>query len=197
MKSNKIVAYIILMILLVNFANAEKYFALDVNYILGSVTFNSINLREIGRQIKYNDKSGFLVKTVSFDNSYIQKIYYNMSENKNYIIYIPYNENAARIEMYNPKNSLVMDIDISSYADTCGNKVCEEHESHESCTKDCSSGSQDDFCDGISDGICDPDCSIKTDVDCAEKGELNQTTTHHLKGQETMGALKKKIIYIY
>jgi len=29
------------------------------------------SLYEFGRQIKYNDKSGFLVKTVSFDNSYI------------------------------------------------------------------------------------------------------------------------------
>ena len=178
MKSNKIVAYIILMVLLVNIANAEKYFVLDVNYIIGSVTFNSISLREIDRTVKHTDNSGFLIKAVSFDNKDIQRIFYNMSDNKNYIIYIPYNENAARIEVYNLKNSKIMDIDVSSYADTCGNKACEEHESYESCTKDCSSGSRDDFCDGISDGICDHDCSIKTDVDCGEKAnELNQTST--------------------
>ena len=158
------------MILLVNTANAEQYFVLDVNHVVGSVAFNSINLREIDRTIKYTDKSGFLIKTVSFENSDIKTIYYNMSENRNYIIYIPYDENAAKVEMYNLKNSKIMDIDVSSFADTCGNNICEEHESHESCTKDCSSGSKDDFCDGLQDGICDPDCSPKTDSDCKGGG---------------------------
>lgn len=173
---NKIIVYIILSFLLLNVVNAEKYFVLDVNYIIGSVTFNSISLREIDRTIKYTDTSGFLIKTVSFENSDIEKIYYNMSINKNYLIYIPYNENAAKIEMYNLKNSKIMDIDISSYANTCGNARCEDYESYESCTKDCKSGSMDDFCDELKDGICDPDCSVKTDVDCTEKDErTNQT----------------------
>lgn len=174
---NKIIVYILSLFLLLNVVNAEKYFLLDVNYIIGSVTFNSISLREIDRTIKYTDNSGFLIKTVSFENSDIEKIYYNMSINKNYLIYIPYNENAAKMEMYNLKNSKIMDIDVSSYANTCGNARCEDYESYESCTKDCSSGSKDDFCDEVKDGICDPDCSLKTDADCeAEKtGESNQT----------------------
>ena len=188
MKLNKIIAYIILMVLLVNFVNAEKYFVLDVNYIFGSVTFNSINLREIDRQIKYTDKSGFLIKTVSFNDLDIEKIYYNLSENKNYLIYIPYNENAAKIEMYNPQNSNIMDLDVSSFSDTCGNRVCDEHESHESCTKDCSSGSKDDFCDKVKDGICDPDCSSKTDADCAGiVGNETITTPLARKEQKEIG----------
>ncbi len=175
---NKIILYITLMFLLVNIANAEKYFVLDVNHIIDSVTFNSISLKEIDRTIKYNGKSGFLIKTVSFENTEINSIYYNMSENQNYLVYIPYSKNAAKIEMYNIKNSKIMDIDVSSFSNTCGNSICEEHESYESCTADCSSGSKDDFCDGISDGICDPDCSLKTDIDC--KGvveEGNETIT--------------------
>ena len=181
------------MILIANFVYAEKYFVLDVNYIIGSVTFNSINLREIDRQIKYTENSGFLIKTVSFENSDIQKIYYNMSENKNYLIYIPYSENAARIEVYNLKNSKIMDIDVSSYANTCGNGICDPYESYESCTKDCKSGSKDDFCDEVKDGICDPDCSPKTDADCAENGKVNQTTSSNqqketqIKAGETTG----------
>ncbi|MBI2657946.1 hypothetical protein HYX08_04605 [Candidatus Woesearchaeota archaeon] len=163
---NKIMACIVLVLLMANTANAEKYFVLDVNQIIGSVTFNSISLREIDRAVKYTDNAGFMAKTISFQNSEISSIYYNMPENKNYLIYIPYNENAARIELYNLKNSKIMDIDVSSFANTCGNNFCEEHESHESCTKDCSSGGKDDFCDGLKDGICDPDCSTKTDEDC-------------------------------
>lgn len=154
------------MFLLAGIVNAEKYFVLDVNYIIGSVTFNSINLREIDKTIKYTDTSGFLVKTVSFDNLDIEKIYYNLSENKKYLLYIPYSDNAAKIEVYNLKNSRVMDIDVSSFANTCGNKICERHESYESCTKDCSSGSKDDFCDEVKDGVCDPDCLGKADIDC-------------------------------
>ena len=166
----KIILYFILAILLINIAYAEKYFVLDVNYIIGSVTFNSINLKEADRTIKFTDTSGFLVKTVSFENSDIEKVYYNMSENRKYLLYVPYNADAARIEMYNLKDSKVMDIDVSSFADTCGNSICEGHESYESCTKDCSSGGQDDFCDEIKDGVCDPDCSVKTDVDCESIG---------------------------
>lgn len=165
-KMRKTIIPIILLILLAGAANAEKYFVLDVNYIIGSVTFNSISLREIDRRVEHTDNAGFLVKTISFDNSEIGKAYYNLSENKKYLIYMPYSENAARIELYNPKNSIVMDISVSSFANTCGNKICEEHESYESCTKDCKSGSKDDFCDEASDGICDPDCSVKTDADC-------------------------------
>src|SRR3989338_8643322 len=115
---NKILVCMILMILLASTANAEQYFVLDVNHVIDYVTFSGISLREIDRSIKYSDKSGFLVKTVSFGNSDIKTIYYNMSENKNYLIYIPYDENAERIEVYNLKNSKIMDIDVSSFSNT-------------------------------------------------------------------------------
>lgn len=172
---SKIILYIALMVLLVSSASAEKYFVLDVNQIIGSVSFNSISLREIDMPVKYTDSSGFLVKTISFQNSEIRSFYLNMSENRNYLIYAPYSQNAARIEVYSLKNSKIMDIDVASFADTCGNNVCEDHESYESCTKDCKSGSKDDFCDEANDGICDPDCSPKTDADCIPKGG-NQTS---------------------
>ncbi|MBI3035761.1 hypothetical protein HYY71_05560 [Candidatus Woesearchaeota archaeon] len=164
--NKKIILSLLLLILLPSIASAEKYFVLNVNHALGSVTFNSIALRDIDKAVKNNEKSGFAVKALSFDSSNIGTIYYNMSENKNYLIYMPYKENAARIELYNPQNSKIMELDVSSFSNTCGNNVCEGHESHESCTKDCPSGSKDDFCDSISDGICDPDCSPKTDSDC-------------------------------
>ncbi|MBI4143471.1 hypothetical protein HY487_01150 [Candidatus Woesearchaeota archaeon] len=187
----KIALYLLLMFLLANSANAEKYFVLDVNYIIGSVTFNGISLKETDRAVKY-DNSGFLVKTVSFDSSDIEKAYYNMSENKKYLLYIPYDENAARIEVYNLKSSKIMDIDVASFADTCSNSICEAHESYESCTKDCSSGGQDDFCDELKDGICDPDCSAKTDIDC-QSVEVNGNASIVAKPrteEETFGEIE-------
>ena len=162
------IIYIVVGLILINSAYAEQYFALSVNYIFDSLTFNSINLKELDRSIAYHDKSGFLIKVISFQNAELKKIYYNMSENKEYVIYLPYDKDASRIEVYNPANSKIMDLDVSSFADTCGNGICENHESYESCTRDCSSGSKDNFCDGVKDGICDPDCPAKLDADCKE-----------------------------
>ena len=175
MKHNKIIAYLFFIVLLAGIANAEKYFALDVNYIQGSVTFNSINLREIDRTIKHEDKSGFLIKAVSFDGSDMQKIYYNMSENRNYVIYVPYDKNTEKILVYNPGNSVVIDLDVSSFAETCGNKICEPYESYENCPQDCKSGAKDDFCDRVKDSICDPDCAQKEDTDCAQNAISNKS----------------------
>ena len=197
MKSKSIL-YIVLAILLVGLANAAKYFVLDVNYIAGSLTFNSVNLREADREIKHTDKSGFLVKIVSFRGLEIKKIYYNISENRNYLIHIPYDENAASIEVYNARNSKIMDIDVSSFANTCGNNKCEEHESYESCTRDCSSGSKDDFCDELKDGVCDLDCSVKTDVDCeiSESEKINESVITKTKQEKVTKEPKEKPNYL-
>ena len=174
-------------------ANAEKYFALDINNIQGSIVFNSISLRELDRTIKYPDKSGFLIKTNSFDGSETQKIYFNLSDTKNYILYVPYDKNTAKILVYNQAGSVVMDVDTSSFADTCGNKICEPYESYENCQQDCKSGSRDGFCDGTNDGICDPDCPARLDTDC--KGNLNnQTSLSPNDAQKTNGGQMSQII---
>lgn len=171
------------MILTANAANAEKYFVLDVNYIIGYVTFNKIGLKEVDRLIKYSYDTGFLIKTVSFENTDLRTLHYDMSANKNYIIYVPYDRNAARMEVYN-NNSKVMDIDVSSFSDTCGNKVCDGYESYESCVADCASGGKDDFCDSVSDGICGPDCSPKTDADCEGRDSKQSIPTQTAQNQE-------------
>ncbi len=190
---NKITIYLLIAIFLANTVFAEKFFALDVFNIQGSLTFNSISLREISNVIKYDDKSGFLIKTVSLDGSDIQKIYYNMSESKNYIVYMPYDKNAAKILVYDSKNSVVMEVDTSSFADTCSNKVCEPYESYENCPQDCKSGAKDGFCDGAKDGICDPDCPARLDADC--NGVLkNETSQNQTAIQNTNNQQQNQII---
>lgn len=181
--SSKIIACIILTALIANAASAEKYFVLDVNHVIGYVTFNKISLKEIDRAVKYSYAAGFLIKTVSFENTDLKTLHYDMSENKNYVIYVPYDRNAARMEVYS-NNSKVMDIDVSSFSDTCGNKVCDGHESYESCVADCASGGRDDFCDGVSDGVCDPDCSPKTDADCEGRDAKQPVPAQNAQNQE-------------
>lgn len=154
------------MALLASAASAAKYFVIEVKFFSGSLVFDEIGLREAEYTENQSGTSGFLVKSVSFEDRLINSLYFNISENRGYSIHVPYMKDAARIEIYNQLNSKVMELDVSSFADTCGNGICENHESFESCTKDCMSGSNDDFCDEIEDGICDPDCSAKTDADC-------------------------------
>lgn len=187
---NKIISYLALAILLLDNASAEKYYSLSINHYYGYVAFNSNSLKDVDKPIKYNDKSGFLIKTISFEGLDLGSFYYDMTENRNYIVYVPYRKDAEEIIIYNANNSIVMEINVASFADTCGNNICEPYESYESCTGDCTSGSKDDFCDGASDGICDPDCSSKTDNDCdyIKTDENNEATAaaNNIKNQNNI-----------
>ena len=66
----------------------------------------------------------------------------------------------------------------------CGDDSCTVGENYGNCPKDCSSGSEDGYCDGVSDGICDPDCvaleeKVK-DPDCITTTTKKTTTTIQL-----------------
>lgn len=82
-------------------------------------------------------------------------------------VIIPYFSNGKKINIYDPNNAKVLDIDVAYFADVCGDNICQDHENYGSCSLDCSSGSYDDYCDGAEDGICDIDCLIIEDVDCS------------------------------
>ncbi len=59
------------------------------------------------------------------------------------------------------------------------NNICEINngENAQTCPQECSSGSNDDFCDAIQDNICDPDCSTEQDADCRGKETLEEDET--------------------
>lgn len=192
--NRKIALWVTWMVLLASAASAAKYFVVEVKYFSGSLVFDEIALREAEYTQNQSDKSGFLIKTISFEDNLISSLYYNISENREYLIYVPYMSDASRIEIYNQLNSKVMELDVSSFADTCGNGICENHESYESCTKDCESGSNDDFCDEIKDGICDPDCSVKTDADCEAAGTGIINTSSKKTAQKPPSAVKSEDI---
>jgi hypothetical protein len=81
------------------------------------------------------------------------------------IVHIPYFANGRQINIYDGAGELVLVIPVIQFANTCGDAICDGHESHDSCASDCPSGGADDYCDAVSDSICDPDCSVG-DVDC-------------------------------
>ena len=152
----KTIINLVLLVLMMGSVQAAKYFVLDVNNLDGSVTFNSNSLKEIDRVIENNGKIGLLIKTVSYLGKILDTVHYEMSENKNYVIYIPYNKEATKIEMYNLKNSMIMEIGVSSFADTCGNNICEDYETYDSCSKDCIANNKDSIPKENSDKISNP-----------------------------------------
>ena len=88
----------------------------------------------------------------------------------------PYFTNGKTINIYDPDNTKVLEIDIGYFAKVCGDNQCQPHESNADCPQDCPSGQKDDFCDKIAEGICDPDCLVG-DIDCP--------------GQEAKGIVKQ------
>ena len=55
---------------------------------------------------------------------------------------IPYFKNGKGIIVYNSEKNKILEIDISSYSDVCGDRVCQEHESYSTCQQDCPSDFQ-------------------------------------------------------
>ncbi|MFZ2975702.1 MAG: DUF333 domain-containing protein [Candidatus Moraniibacteriota bacterium] len=50
----------------------------------------------------------------------------------------------------------------------CGDSSCNPlEENYSSCSKDCSSGQEDYYCDKVADSLCDPDCFQGEDPDCS------------------------------
>jgi len=97
-------------------------------------------------------------------------------------IITPYFSNAKQINIYNPDNGKILEVSVAHFADLCGDNVCQDAESYESCQADCRSGSADDYCDRVADNICDPDCSGPAygDVDCVVEEEQTESLERDL-----------------
>ncbi len=68
-------------------------------------------------------------------------------------------------------------MDLQLEETTCGDNICGIPENHSSCPQDCSSGSEDGYCDAVKDGVCDPDCIGGEDEDCKLARDVASTTT--------------------
>jgi hypothetical protein len=100
-------------------------------------------------------------------------------------LFIPYFANGKEIKVYDINDVLVAEESVAHFADLCGDNVCQDFESYESCQVDCVSGSTDDYCDGVADGICDVDCSgVEDDVDCVVEDVVVQDSEEVVTTEE-------------
>jgi hypothetical protein len=104
-------------------------------------------------------------------------------ENPSTAFLLPYFPDVKFLRVYDSEGVLLLEEDISFFADSCGNNICDPHESMFNCRQDCQSGVADDVCDGLLDGVCDPDCAVENDDDCKATSVLssdNLLSSNHL-----------------
>jgi hypothetical protein len=91
-------------------------------------------------------------------------------ENPTASIIVPYKSGGEKIVVYDESGKAALEINLSGYANYCGDGRCGEMEYPFTCPEDCKSGVRDSLCDGESDGLCDPDCNgdQTADPDCAQ-----------------------------
>ncbi len=109
----------------------------------------------------------FALALLDFTRQELHRVSFGPPQYGLFTVAAPYLPSAKEARITNAAGDVVLTIPIAQFAKTCGNAYCEPQESFETCARDCSSGSQDDYCDREPDGRCDPDCKAADDGDCA------------------------------
>lgn len=132
-----------------------------------------------GSILPSEEKQEFLAKLYSLTDELIINYYFTMDRERSMNLKVPYSPIGKEIKIYNSADETkeLFTLNVQVFASVCGDSICQDHESFESCTKDCLSGGADDFCDHIADGTCDPDCQNIKDADEDCTGE-NPAVAH-------------------
>lgn len=117
-------------------------------------------------------ENSYKYELLDFDDNTIDTFYFSFPKDNKFRLQAPFREEGATVIIYSPEDKQLEEIDVSNFGETCGDGICQAHESFKECAGDCPSGSQDFSCDGIKDKICDPDCSESSDPDCKQSSFL-------------------------
>ena len=192
--------YIFLLLIFAFYVNGveDRYFSLDLNYNNGLVGFKDIGVLS-GQMGEENPptENAYTAKLISFKEIILEEIRFDVSENGDFLVKIPYHKDSSEIVIYNDKNEKELTVDVSYFADVCGDGVCQKHESYEDCRQDCKSGGKDDYCDKVGEGKCDPDCKESEDIDCKkfpldEAGTEEGEAADEVNQEKAIGQNKKE-----
>ena len=167
----------------------NKIYLLSLHYDQDSIELNEISVKTgYAPDRRVQPELGYKTELISFTEEVLYSFRFESSvlecsdtfdpeteemsgecvqlEEGNIILLIPYFEDGKTINIYDSDGNHVLSVDVSKF--NCGNGLCEldYDENYITCSRDCPSGSADNYCDGIRDGICDPDCTIEGDTDC-------------------------------
>jgi len=162
----------------------KKQYVAELNYNQKKITLNRLYLSPGQASDRRIERGNYLIKIISKNDSLISSFivdipapmfpfYEKNSTSKpaiieleefNYTINLPYFDEAKNIKVYDENESKILDLDVSYFASTCGNNVCENYENYLECSSDCSQNS-DDICTPEEDNVCDNKCG-DVDPDC-------------------------------
>lgn len=168
-------------------AQQDKFYQLDLFYDNGIIQLKNAAVLP-GSVSQATQKGNYEIKLSAFSNNILYASSFSIpfsirveefdlatgtfaskaiqSDKLSFTLNVPYFSSGKTINIYYPNSTKVLKIDVGYFAQTCPDKICQPHESYESCSKDCKSGGKDDFCDAIKDNICDQDCLPTQDSDC-------------------------------
>ncbi|MBI4019683.1 MAG: hypothetical protein HY364_05565 [Candidatus Aenigmarchaeota archaeon] len=159
---------------------AQQYSYYDITIYRDDIANSTVSVKP-GRVSYFPMTLGsYSGELISFEDRPLYKIYFSFREEiaiegleplvfetNNITLKIPYFPDAKQLNIYDENNLTAGAISLTLFSNTCGDNACQPHESYESCSKDCRSGSADDYCDAVADGICDIDCAPAADADCS------------------------------
>ncbi|MFH1592686.1 MAG: hypothetical protein ABIB47_04955 [Candidatus Woesearchaeota archaeon] len=128
----------------------EKVFVLKLSYDSGVIKQESVYVTPMYfSEKKDQPEGGYLAKLLSVDKEELYSVGFEFPlevtdlpvqrlEKGEIDLYLPYNSNAERIEIFSPEGDKVLDIDVRGFIENvCGDGVCDKLESYESCSLDC------------------------------------------------------------
>ena len=166
-----------------NIISHKRSYVVTLNYDKGDVAFEKIfvtnsSAEEVKDGEEYIGKIfsfegdllstfNFLVPNEWFISSDLEKTSGNnvaKPARLNHTFNLPYFEDGETLEVYNNQDKKVASLMLAPFAETCGDKVCQDQEDYLSCMQDCSMAKKDGICLPYYDQICDPDCPIFGDM---------------------------------
>jgi hypothetical protein len=138
----------------------QKIYFLSIEYDNGSLTLLDIRTTEGFPSAYTNRTTSYRAELISSDKKILHTGYFEIPniihipppldqaetpeyiyiEKVNFSISLPFHKNAVEMNIYDKENKQLLSINLSSFADYCGDERCSATENSNICPKDCAGG---------------------------------------------------------
>lgn len=169
-------------------AEENKIYLIPINYDKESISFGEISTKLGYAPSSDNDQTEdksqqYLIELISFSNQVLESKVFNFSlimmpappkpkeskekffqdtpatlDKTSTLVIFPYHKDGRELKVYDSNKKLIISKNIAYLSDVCGDGICQDHESNESCPKDCQAAAKDDYCNPQYRAT-DPDCA--------------------------------------
>lgn len=150
----------------------ERSFFFNLNYNQGKISFENAFLKPVSSWQDFRESDYSLVIRNQDGNIFNTSLYIPnkifpippngtlvYEDNVDFAVTFPYYEEADEVRIYR-QEKLVASSGLGAFSERCGNGICDEGETHLSCSLDCKV--KDGFCETSS---CDPDCPSQSNCE--------------------------------